>query len=163
MLKPLLFALVSTLTLLGAADPSTKNYQLRDFNLGAHLAGPHLTEATLKGKAVAVVCMGTISSNRNSWAAAWTPEFEELHQKSSAKVTVVGAAWGKGMTPKDFGEYAKKFKLDFAISAGLEHAPFDVPRDGHCLIFNRDGKLIYNGQPNKGNAEFREAIKTITE
>ena len=118
MLKPLLFALVSTLTLLGAADPSTKNYQLRDFNLGAHLAGPHLTEATLKGK---------------------------------------------GMTPKDFGEYAKKFKLDFAIIAGLEHAPFDVPRDGHCLIFNRDGKLIYNGQPNKGNAEFREAIKTITE
>lgn len=163
MLKPLLLTLFSTLTLLGAADPGTKNYHLRDFNLGNHLTGPRVTEGALKGKAVAIVCMGTLSGNRNSWAAAWTPEFEELHEAHGKKVTVIGSAWSKGLVAKDLAEYAKRFKLEFTIQSGIEHAPFDVPHDGHCLLFNAEGKLIYSGTPNKGNPEFKDAIKAITE
>lgn len=162
-MRPLLLALLSTLTLLGATDPGTRTYQLREFNLGSHLTGPRVTEGALKGKAVAIVCMGTLSSNRNAWAAAWTPQFEELHKSSSAKVTVIGVAWGKGLAAKDFAEYAKKFQLEFTLLAGIDHAPFEVPRDGHCLIFNPEGKLLYSGQPNKGNADFKAALKTITE
>ncbi len=163
LMRPILFALFSTLSLLGAADPSTKNYHLRDFNLGNHLTGPRVTEGALKGKAVAIVCMGTLSGNRNSWAAAWTPEFEELHEAHGKKVTVIGSAWSKGLVAKDLAEYAKKFKIEFTIQAGIEHAPFEVPHDGHCLLFNAEGKLIYSGTPNKGNADFKAAIKAITE
>ena len=163
MLKPLLLTLFSTLTLLGAADPSTKNYHLRDLNLGNHLTGPRVTEAVLKGKAVAIVSMGTLSGNRNSWAAAWTPEFEALHEAHGKKVVVIGSAWSKGLVAKDLAEYAKKFKIEFTIQAGIEHAPFEVPHDGHCLLFNSEGKLIYSGTPAKGNADFKAAIKAITE
>ena len=162
-MRPILLALLTSLTLLGAADPGTKKYQLRDFNLGNHLTGPRATEGTLKGKPVAVVCLGTLSTNRSTWEAGWTPPFTELQKSHGTKVVIIGAAWGKGLGTKDYAEYAKKLKLEFAVVAGLGRTPFEVPRDGHCLIFNAEGKLIYTGQPNKGNDEFKAAIKAITE
>ena len=160
-MRTFLLLIASCLTL-GAVDSTEKVHQLREFNLGRYLTGPRISEGAMKGKATAIVCMGTLSSNPHSWAAAWTPEFEDLHKSSGAKVTVIGAAWGKGLAPKDYAEYAKKFKLEFTLVNGIEHAPFEVPRDGHCLIFNADGKLIYSGQPNKGNQDFKDAIAAIS-
>ena len=145
-----IFALAFTLQA-SAADTHT----ISEWKLGPLIAGPQVTLDDAKGKAVLIDYWGIHCGP----CLASLPDIEKIAKRNKDKMLVIGAHSQQG-TDEEVQAVVKKNHLSYTITNGA-HGPISISAIPHVMVFDTEGKMIFDGHP--ADKEFERSIRKATQ
>lgn len=132
--------LLSLTTAFGADD---KKYALRDFTPGRYISGPRVTPALQKDKATLLFFWGYVVNGTRSGASL--KMFQSIADKHKDDLVVIGIEdLNQAGSAKLIPLLLKADGITFSNYSGCR-APFKVQELPRLCLFDRDGKMTYNG------------------
>lgn len=144
-------ALLATIALASHAAAAEKQHKLSDWEIGTTLFGEKPTKAKLKDKVVVIENWGV---NCPPCIAA-LPHLAELEKKHREQGLVIIGAESQGSSKTEIKPLIEKAGVEYTITEGAE-GPVQVTGIPRAFVFGRDGKLMYDGNPN--GKPFEDAV-----
>lgn len=128
-----------------------KEHKLSDWKIGKVLFGEKVTKADMKGKVVVIENWGV----RCPPCVASLPHLADLDRKYRDKGLVMIGAESQGSSKDEIKPLIEKAKVEYTI-VDEATGPIEVTAIPRIFVFDRDGKLVYDGSPS--GAPFEEAV-----
>jgi hypothetical protein len=137
-----LVLLLLSLTTTFAAE---KTYTFRDFSPTRYIDGPRLTPALLKDKGTLIFFWAyELESPRGGDRLKFFQKIADDHKEDLVVIGIENL--GVDGSPKNITSLLKKTGVACTIYSGCR-APFKISLYPYICAFDREGKLIYNGNP----------------
>jgi hypothetical protein len=151
-------ALVLPLLLLGSITlpAAEKTHALNDFRLEKYVSGPRVTPAFQKGKGTLMLFwvyeLETQTGGQN------LKVYQKIHDKLKDDLVVIGIEdVGQYGATKNLTALLKKAGVEYTVYSGCK-MPFKNTLYPYMCVFNREGKLVFNGNPTNSQV-VEEALK----
>jgi thiol-disulfide isomerase/thioredoxin len=128
-----------------------KEHKLSDWKIGKVLFGEKVTKADMKGKVVVIENWGVNCPP----CVASLPHLADLDRKYRDKGLVMIGAESQGSSKDEIKPLIEKAKVEYTI-VDEATGPIEVTAIPRIFVFDRDGKLVYDGSPS--GAPFEEAV-----
>ena len=128
-----------------------KEHKLSDWKIGKVLFGEKVTKADMKGKVVVIENWGVNCPP----CVASLPHLADLDRKYRDKGLVLIGAESQGSTKDEIKPLIEKAKVEYTI-VDEATGPIEVTAIPRIFVFDRDGKLVFDGSPS--GAPFEEAV-----
>jgi hypothetical protein len=143
--------LLLSLTTTFAAE---KKYTFRDFSPTRYVDGPRLTPALQKDKGTLILFWAyELENPRGGEGLKYFQKIADEHKEDLVVIGIENV--GIAGTNKSMGALLKKAGITYTIYAGCR-SPFKINLYPFVCAFDREGKLVYNGNPK--TTELEEAI-----
>lgn len=156
MLKKMISLSVVVMTLAATSMVSAAP-TVSGITLGQYAAGPTLTKEELKGRVVLVEYWGV----RCGPCIGSIPHITELQKKYGRDRFVVVANHVQSATPSQAGSVWNRFAKTNIVSVMHMGRVAEVNVNGipHCVLFDHEGKMVYNGHPSQVDKPLLDAIR----
>ncbi len=128
-----------------------KQYKVSDWKIGKVLFGDKVTKGDMKDKVVVIENWGV----RCPPCVAALPHLAELEKKHREQGLIIIGAESQGSSKGDIKPLIEKAGVEYTITEDAE-GPIQVTGIPRAFVFGRDGKLVFDGNPNAKT--FEEAL-----
>jgi thiol-disulfide isomerase/thioredoxin len=128
-----------------------KEHKLSDWKIGKVLFGEKVTKGDMKGKVVVIENWGVNCPP----CVASLPHLADLDRKYRDKGLVLIGAECQGSSKDEIKPLIEKAKVEYTI-VDEATGPIEVTAIPRIFVFDRDGKLVFDGSPS--GAPFEEAV-----
>lgn len=135
-----------------ASAADAKAHTLSEWKLGKVLFGEKVSKDDTKGKVVVIEYWGTHCPP----CIASLPHLAELEKKNRDKGLVVIGGECQGSSKDEIKPLITKAKVEYTITEGV-NGPIPVSGIPRAFVFDRDGKLVFDGYPL--NPNFTSAVQ----
>ncbi len=132
----------------GDRNPAPSEHKLDEWSIGTVLFGTKVSKSELKGKVVVIENWGV----RCPPCIAALPHLARLEKKNRDKGLVVIGAESQNSKKEAIKPLIDSAKVEYTITAGAR-GPIPVTGIPRAFVFDRDGKLVYDGHPGSGDFE----------
>ena len=157
MLKKMISVCVVMLITMTTAQLVSAAPTVSGITLGQYASGPTLTKDELKGRVVLFEYWGV----RCGPCIAGIPHITKLQQKYGRDRFIVIANHAQNATPSQAGSVWNRFAKTNIVSVTHMGRVAGVSVNGipHCVLFDHEGNMVYNGHPSKVDKPLEDAIR----
>ncbi|MBI5778235.1 MAG: hypothetical protein HZA49_02105 [Planctomycetes bacterium] len=150
----LLIGLAGSPPIKGQEDVTVQNINFGELMLGSEVAKEDLQDCVVgvdfDGMTCATCpCGGAINT------------FIEWHQKYSPQGFILLSFYVKDEAKEKFAAFCKSKKVPFPVYAGGSISGMEITDFPTFVIFDHNGKVIYNGHPKESGGKFTAAMKSM--
>ena len=143
-------------SLMGAEEQS--EHKLSEWSLGETLFGEKVSKDNMKGKVVVIEHWGV----RCPPCLALLPHLADMDKRNRDKGLLIIGAESQNSSKADIEALVNKNKIEYTITEGA-NGPIDFDGIPRAFVFDVEGKLIFNGNPQAEDFErsIKKALKDV--